>query len=309
MQPGPVLLEVSRNGMVESVHCGHLLVIDNSGKSILELGDTDSLIYPRSAVKSIQASAMVRAGLKLSPKELALVCASHAGSHEHMEVAAGILKSAGLSESDLLNTPDKPLGIQERIAWGDKPGTSLSANCSGKHSGMLATCVISGWDTKSYKDLSHPLQQAIVKEFESLTGSKITQTGIDGCGAPLFALSLKALATGIRNLLQSNDPVHQEVVNACLSNPTMVSGANRLPTLLLEKGLFAKDGAEGVMIIGNKDGVVVWKMSDGSQRGANELAVASLSHLGISIDLPREKVLGGGQVVGEITASKLVTHG
>ena len=132
-----------------------------------------------------------------------------------------------------------------------RPASSLAANCSGKHSGMLATCVINVWDSKSYKELIHPLQQAIIKEFESLTGSKITQTGIDGCGAPLFALSLKALANGVRNLLQSNDPVHQEVVGACLSNPTMVSGANRLPTLILEKGLFAKDGAEGVMIIGS----------------------------------------------------------
>jgi L-asparaginase II len=309
MNPGPVLLEVSRNGMVESVHCGHLLVVDNSGNPFLSLGDTDSLIYPRSAVKSIQASAMVRAGLKLSPKELALVCASHAGSAEHMDVASGILSGAGLSEKDLLNTPDKPLGIAERIAWGDKPGTSLSANCSGKHSGMLATCVVNGWDTKSYKELTHPLQQAIMKEFESLTGSKITQTGVDGCGAPLFALTLNALATGVRKLLESEDRVHQEVVAACLSNPKIVSGTNRLPTLLLEQGLFAKDGAEGVMIIGNKDGVVVWKMSDGSQRGANELAIATLSHLGISIELPRESVLGGGRVVGEITASKLVTHG
>jgi L-asparaginase II len=309
MQAGPVLLEVSRNGMVESVHSGHLLVIDNSGKDLLALGDLDSLIYPRSAVKSIQASAMVRAGLKVSAKELALVCASHAGSVEHMEVASGILAGAGLSEKDLLNTPDKPLGLSERIAWGDKPGTSLSANCSGKHSGMLATCVFNGWDIKSYKDLNHPLQQAIIREFESLTGEKITQTGVDGCGAPLFAISLRALAIGVRNLLQSKDPVHQQVVSACLSNPKMVSGTNRLPTLLLEKGLFAKDGAEGVMIIGNKDGIVVWKMSDGSQRGANELAMAALGKLGISIELPRESILGGGQVVGEITASKLVTHG
>ena len=309
MNPGPVLLEVSRNGMVESVHSGHLLVIDNSGKELLSLGDLDSLIYPRSAVKSIQASAMVRAGLKVSAKELALVCASHAGSAEHMEVASGILAGAGLSEKDLLNTPDKPLGLAERIAWGDKPGNSLSANCSGKHSGMLATCVINGWDIKSYKELNHPLQQAIIREFESLTGEKITQTGVDGCGAPLFAITLRGLAKGVRKLLQSTDPVHQEVVSACLSNPKMVSGTNRLPTLLLEKGLFAKDGAEGVMIIGNSDGVVVWKMSDGSQRGANELAMAALGKLGISIDLPRESILGGGQVVGEITASKLVTHG
>ena len=110
----------------------------------------------------------------------------------------------------------------------------------------------------------------------------------------------------------SNDPVHKEVVNACRENPVMVSGVGRLPTVLMERvdGLFVKDGAEGVMVIGTRSGeVIVWKMSDGSQRGAMTLALASLSHLGIKLDIERETVLGGGDVVGEIRASKLVRHG
>jgi L-asparaginase II len=294
--------------MVESIHSGHLLISDSSGASILELGDLDSIIYPRSAIKAIQAAAMLRSNLMVSPKQLALICASHAGSSEHLDVARSILSGAGLIE----NTPDKPLGSIERLAWGEKPGTSLAANCSGKHSGMLATCKANGWDIASYKDPNHPLQIAIKEEFEKLSGAEITKIGVDGCGAPLFALSLRAIARAFRNLMQSEQSIHQEVIRACRSNPLMVAGAGRLPTVLMSKvdGLFVKDGAEAVMVIASKSGeVIVWKMSDGSQRGAMTLALASLSHLGIEVESERETVLGGGQVVGEIRASKLVRHG
>lgn len=106
----------------------------------------------------------------------------------------------------------------ERAAWGDKAPTSLAANCSGKHAGMVATCKANGWDLASYKEVAHPLQQAIKNEFEKLSGEAITKVGVDGCGAPLFAISLTGLAKAIRNLMLSNDPVHQEVVSACRTN-------------------------------------------------------------------------------------------
>ena len=311
MKTGEVLVEVVRNEMVESVHAGHLLVLDASGKTILQLGDVDSLIYPRSAVKSIQASAMLRAGAKLNDQQIALACASHAGSSQHLSVALSTLQSVGLDETALRNTPDKPLDLKERAAWGDKAPTSLAANCSGKHAAMLATCVANGWDLTSYKNPNHPLQLAIKAEFERLSGEQITKVGVDGCGAALFAISLKALARAIHNLMISNDPVHKSVVNACRSNPVLVSGVGRLPTLLMEKvpGLFVKDGAEGVMVIATVKGeVIVWKMSDGSQRGAGALAVANLLHLGITVDIEREKVMGDGQVVGEVQASTLVVN-
>ncbi len=312
MEQGEVLLEVVRNGMVESIHSGHLLITGSDGKPLLELGNLASPIYPRSAVKSIQAAAMVRAGLKASTKELAMVCASHAGSSEHLDTALSILKSAGLDESVLKNTPDKPLDLVERAKWGERAPSSLAANCSGKHAGMVATCKVNGWDLASYKEITHPLQQVIRREFELLSGEAISKVGVDGCGAPLFAISITGLARAIRNLILSNDPLHQQLENACRSNPIMVSGVGRLPTILMEKidGLFVKDGAEGVMVIGTRSGeVIVWKMIDGSQRGAMTLAIASLSHLGIKLDIERETVLGGGEVVGEIRTSKLVRHG
>jgi L-asparaginase II len=312
MHAGEILVEVVRNEMVESVHDGHLLILDSSGKDLLKIGDVDQLIYPRSAVKSLQASAMLRAGLKVSGEQLALACASHAGSRAHLDVALSTLRSVGLDENALRNTPDKPLDPAERAAWGDKAPTSLAANCSGKHSAMVATCAVNGWDLETYKSPEHPLQIAIAAEFEKLSGEKITKVGVDGCGAALFAISLRALATAVRNLTLSNEAIHQEVVNACRNNPIMVSGVGRLPTLLMQKvsGLFVKDGAEGVMIMSTPKGeVIVWKMSDGSQRGNAALSVATLSHLGITVDLERENVMGDGRVVGEIRASKLVRHG
>ena len=312
MQAGEVLVEVVRNDLVESVHSGHLLIIDAAGKTILQLGNSDELIYPRSAVKSLQAAAVLRTGAKLNDQQIALACASHAGSAEHLAVAISTLRSVGLDESALRNTPDKPLDLKERAAWGDKAPSSLAANCSGKHSAMLAACVANKWDLESYKKAEHPLQIAIKAEFEELSGEKISKIGVDGCGAALFALSLSGLARAIHNLNISTDPIHQRVVKACRDNPVLVSGVGRLPTLLMEKvpGLFVKDGAEGVMVISTAKGeTIVWKMSDGSQRGASALAVVALSHLGISVDLEREKVLGDGQVVGEIRASKLVSHG
>lgn len=311
MELGQVLLEVVRNDLVESVHAGHLIAIDSAGGSILEIGDLDSPIFPRSAVKGLQAAAMLRAGLRVTPQQLALICASHAGSPEHLATAQAILTNAGVDESALLNTPDRPLDPAERLAWGDKAPSSLAANCSGKHAGMVATCITSGWDRTSYLKADHPLQQIILDEFEMLSGEKVSLIGVDGCGAALFALSLRGLVRAIAKLVDSEDPVHREVFNACRSHPHLVSGTGRLPTILMSQvdRLFVKDGAEGVMVMAQRGGgAIAWKMSDGSQRGAAALALASLSRIGIDLALPAEPVLGGGRVVGEVRASRILRN-
>ncbi|NDA36875.1 MAG: hypothetical protein EBX82_05900, partial [Actinobacteria bacterium] len=214
MHSGEVLLEVVRNDLVESIHSGHLLILDRDGREVLALGDLDQLIYPRSAVKSLQTSAMLRAGLKLNEQQIALACASHAGSTEHLSVVRSTLASVGLDESSLLNTADKPLGLLERAAWVGPP-SPLAANCSGKHAAMVATCKTNNWDLASYKDPSHPLQLAIANEFEILSGEQISHVAVDGCGAPLFALSLRALARAMRSLALSEDPIHKSVIRSC----------------------------------------------------------------------------------------------
>ena len=199
-----VLAQYVRDGVVESEHFGHLIALDASGAPALIKGDPNELIYPRSAIKSIQASAMVRKGLVQEVRSLALICASHSGSAEHQQVALEILKGAGLDESDLQCVPDRPIGVEERKEWGDKEPTRLAMNCSGKHAGMLATCIKNNWPTENYLDPSHPLQVAIRVELEDLAGEKVAKISVDGCGAPLFLMSMIGFAKAFHNLSVSS---------------------------------------------------------------------------------------------------------
>ena len=303
---GAILAELTRNKIVESVHSGHLLILNADGLVDLSKGDIGLPIFPRSAVKVIQATAMVRAGLKLPSEQLALACSSHSGSKLHQDTVLKILAGAGLSESDLQCAFDKPLGEKERIEWGNKEATRLAMNCSGKHSGMLATCVAAGWDTKSYLNLDHPLQLAYLKELEELAGEKVSNSTFDGCGAPLFAISLLGLAKAIQKVTLSKDPVHTEIMNACRANPVMMTGDDRKETKLMKQvaGLFMKDGAEGVEVMSLPDGkTAVLKISDGSPRAIQTIAGAILKRWGISVAIEEVPTYAAGNVVGGIRAT------
>jgi L-asparaginase II len=301
-----VLAEYVRDGVVESIHRGWLLALNADGSTALSLGDSTQLIFPRSTVKSIQGAAMVRIGLKLEPRLLALGCSSHSGSSEHLAGVREILALAQLDESALQCMLDKPLGDLERREWGDKPATRISMNCSGKHAAMLLTCVTNGWPIANYLDPAHPLQVAIKKELEELAGETITLTSTDGCGAPLFLLSLAGLAKAIRAITLSTDPVHQQVMNASRNNPVMVAGHGRLTTQMMEAvpGLYMKDGAEAVEVAAMKDGrTLVFKVADGSLRPFRVLVHAGLKVLGIDSPYEQENVLGGDRVIGAIRAN------
>jgi L-asparaginase II len=301
-----VLAEYVRDGVVESVHRGYLLALNADGSVNLALGDSEHLIFPRSCVKSIQGAAMVRAGLKLEPRLLALGSSSHSGSAEHLSAVREILALAKLDESALQCMLDKPLGDQERRAWGDKPATRISMNCSGKHAAMLLTCVINGWPIANYLDPAHPLQVAIKTELEALSGEKITLTSTDGCGAPLFLMSVAGLARAIRAITLSKDPVHQSVLDASRRFPEMVAGRGRLTTEMIEAvpGLYMKDGAEAVEIASMPDGrTLVFKVADGSLRPFRVLVHAGLKRLGIDSPYEAENVLGGDRVIGAIRAT------
>jgi L-asparaginase II len=179
-------------------------------------------------------------------------------------------------------------------------------NCSGKHAAMLLTCVTNGWPIANYLDPAHPLQVAIKKELEELAGERITLTSTDGCGAPLFLLSLAGLAKAIRAITLSTDPVHQEVMNASRNNPVMVAGHGRLTTQMMEAvpGLYMKDGAEAVEVAAMKDGrTLVFKVADGSLRPFRVLVHAGLKVLGIDSPYEQENVLGGDRVIGTIRAT------
>ena len=301
-----VLAEYVRDGVVESKHFGHLIAIDATGAPKLIKGDPNELIYPRSAIKSIQASAMVRHGLDPQIQLLALVCASHSGAKAHQEGALEILRGAGLTEAALQCVVDKPLGLAERKDWGDKAPTRLAMNCSGKHAGMLATCVANDWPIENYLDPNHPLQVAIISEMENLTEEKIEKISTDGCGAPLFLMSMNAFARAFYNLSTSTDPIHKKVIAACLAYPEMVAGNGRGDTELMKSvpGLFMKVGAEGVQAAFMPDGrTVVFKVSDGSERAHQVILQDAFAKLGVNIDVKHPEVLGGGKPIGEIRAS------
>jgi L-asparaginase II len=171
---------------------------------------------------------------------------------------------------------------------------------------MLLTCVVNGWPTDSYLDPVHPLQVAIKAELETLAGEKITLTSTDGCGAPLFLLSVAGLARAIRNITISKDSIHQEVMAASRAFPEMVAGKGRLTTQMIEAvpGLYMKDGAEAVEVASMPDGrTLVFKVSDGSLRPFRVLVHAGLKKLGIDSPYEPENVLGGDRIIGNIRAT------
>ena len=300
-----VLAEVLRSEIVESHHRGQLVLLNADGTVRLSRGNPEKLVYPRSSIKSVQAAAMVRAGLHLEPRLLALVASSHSGSAMHQNAALEILALGGLNESALLNAKDRPLGDEERRDWGSKPPTSLAQNCSGKHAGMLLTCVINNWPTHDYLDPQHPLQVLCREELENLAHETVSLTSVDGCGAPLFLISLLGLAKAIHEITISKDPVHESVLQSCRDFPAIVAGSGRLTTRKMSEvpGLFMKEGAEGVNVGSLPDGrAFAYKIEDGSSRPLGVLVVAALNEFGVSCPPENVAIYGGNMVVGEIRA-------
>jgi L-asparaginase II len=249
---------------------------------------------------------MLKAGLKVEASELAIICASHSGSQNHIDLVIKMLTSRGISTSQLKNAVDKPLGEKEKFSWGEKSASQLAQNCSGKHAGMLITCQQNGWDMKSYLDLNHPLQVAIKNEIEALAGEKVSAVSVDGCGAPLFAISLIGLARAILNLVKSEDDLYRQIVLACTKHPELVAGDGRLTTRMMRAipGLFMKEGAEGVQVCALRDGrVIALKIIDGSWRPVAPIIMDIFKRWGV--DMPDEsvKIYGGSSVIGEVIAN------
>jgi L-asparaginase II len=309
------LARVIRSGFAESVHHGALVVLDSDGRPLISAGDVTGPIFPRSSNKPLQAVGMLRAGLDpnqaLPGELLALAQSSHSGQSFHLAGVRRILLTAGLTDADLQNTPDLPLGPDERAAWlgaGQRP-TPLAQNCSGKHAAMLATCLAAGWDTTSYLDPTHPLQQALAAAIGELAGEEITATGIDGCGAPLVALSLTGLARAFTRLATAPTGTPESLVaQANREYPEYVGGTGRDVTRLIQgvQGLIAKDGAEGVYAAALPDGrAVALKIADGAERARRPVLAQALKAAGAEADvldelIEQETVLGHGQPVGRV---------
>ena len=305
----PVLVEVVRSGFTESVHRGSVVVTAPDGEVLLATGDVTSPMFPRSSNKPLQAAGMLHSGLSYDGADLALACGSHSGEPGHVERVAAMLAAAGLDESALACPPAYPL--HEPSMHAAAGPLRVTMNCSGKHAAMLATCVAAGWPTDGYEDPAHPLQKAIADAVVSLTGEPIAATGVDGCGAPLFAFSLTGLARSFGRLTQA-DPGSDErrVADAMRAHPWLVAGTDREDTVAMKAvpGLLSKVGAEAVWAMALPDGTALaLKLDDGTKRGCAPLGVAMLRHLGVDVselaDLAAPAVLGGGREVGRLKVS------
>jgi L-asparaginase II len=314
------LVAANRDGLVESVHYGSAIALAADGSTVAAAGDPLAAFYPRSSLKPLQAVAMVRAGLELPADLLALAAASHSGGAKHRQGALRILEQHGLSVSDFGNSRDLPYGVSEREDWLRNGGRSshLTQNCSGKHAAMAATCTINGWPVKGYLDPSHPLQQLVARTVTELTGEEPLALSTDGCGTPLFALTLPGMARAFgviaRAAAHDDGSAEAAVGLAMQQHPDMVAGECRDVTELMRllPGAVAKDGFEGVQLAGLPDGsAVAVKISDGGDRARMPATIRLLEALGVDTGplagIATAPVLGGGRQVGVLEATDFLS--
>jgi L-asparaginase II len=283
------LFELTRGHVVESIHFGAIAVVDSHGLLRYSYGDPQTVAFLRSSAKPFQALPFVEHGgmdmFDLTQKELALICASHEGSDEHVRVAAGIQAKAGIHESDLqcgVHMPGDTQAYKALIASGKKPTTNRN-NCSGKHSGMLAHAKMRGLPLDTYLDNRHPIQEDILTGFAAMCNypKEKVEIGIDGCSAPNFAVPLYNSALAFAHLCDPQDGSEERakasraITSAMTSYPEMVSGPGEFDCRLMQVGkgrIVCKRGAEGFQAIGlaagllggNSPGIgITFKVSDG----------------------------------------------
>jgi L-asparaginase II len=290
----PVLVEVLRGGLVESRHHGAVAVVDADGATVLALGDVAQPVYPRSAVKMIQALPFVESGAPdkfgFGDKELALACASHGGEPAHVETASRMLARAGLDGSALecgVQWPSHQASSQALVRSG-ATATALHNNCSGKHAGFLCFACQAGFDHRGYVGVRHPVQREVRAALESLTGLALSedQCGIDGCSIPTFAIPIAALAhafarigTG-RSLAPARQKAAVRLRAACAAEPYFVAGTGRFCSEVMKMfgaRVLVKTGAEGVFcgVLPELGLGIAIKCEDGGTRAA-QVAMAKM---------------------------------
>jgi L-asparaginase II len=296
---------LERDGIVESRHRGIAALTGPDGKLIDHLGSSKRIIYPRSAVKPLQAVAMRRAGLRLSGAELAICCGSHQGTDAHLELVNGILAGVGLTTDALQCPPSWPGNPAARA---NASGESREAfNCSGKHAGFLAASVAAGWDTANYLNAEHPIQGLVRDVLEEFSGEPILHSTVDGCGAPLHTITVEGLARAFGKFAAEET----DIAEAMLAHPWAVGDVGSVDAIVMAEGLVAKLGAEGVFAVGTPDGHgVAVKIADGSLRAAPLVAVQLLHKNGLITDASfarlNEKLavksMGGSVELGRLEA-------
>jgi L-asparaginase II len=292
----PVIVEVTRGGRVESRHAGAVAVCDARGRLLASVGDVDRAVFPRSAVKGLQALPLVESGAAdrygFGPAELALACASHSGEPGHVATAARMLTLAGLDAGALKCGVHWPIHQPSAQALARDGGTAsaLHNNCSGKHAGFLCVACATGADPAHYIQPAHPVQRAVKATLENLTGAVLTKedVAIDGCSAPTWAVPLTGLAQGFARfgtgvgLAPERATAAARLREACAAHPWHVAGTGRFCTEIMSRfgaRVFVKTGAEGVYCAALPEqglGIAV-KCDDGAGRAAEVTMAAMLA--------------------------------
>ena len=296
----PVLVEVTRGPMVESRHRGSAVVVDAGGTVAARWGDHGQAIYPRSAIKPLQAIPLVESGAAeafgLGDAEIALACASHNAEPRHTECVTAWLDRIGLSDADLECGPHwsmHPATARALAGAGGTPG-AIHNNCSGKHAGFLTTAVHKGEPTQGYVRLEHPVQQRLLGVLESMCGADLgtAPRGIDGCAIPTVAIPLQNLACGMARfaapdgLSLSRAAACRRIAAAIAAEPFMIAGTDRYCTdVVAATGgrAIVKTGAEGVFCAALPQfglGVAL-KCDDGATRASEIMMSAVLRHIGV----------------------------
>lgn len=332
------LVEVTRGGITESRHRGHVVAVEPDGTITAYLGAPETVTYLRSSAKPHQAIPLIASGAAdrfgFTEKEIALACASHSGEPIHTEVAASMLRKIGLGPEALkcgIHEPFSPEVARRLREQGEEPNV-LQNNCSGKHAGMLALALHLGAPTETYDQPDNPVQRAIGKIISRFSGIPIEDiaVGIDGCGVPVFGITVKAMALMYARLISPPRELDDKTKDACArivsamtTHPELIGGASdRLDTELMKaaKGrLVSKVGAEGVYTVGilpcqdwPRGLGLALKIEDGDDHRARPtVVIESLRQLGILADESLEAVSRyaffpvhnrRGDVVGEVTA-------
>jgi len=285
------MVEVTRNGAVESVHQGTAVLINSSGEILKEWGNSEILIYPRSALKPIQSLNLYKEGvaeaLNLSDELIALTTASHHAENFHQEMISDWLKKMNLNENHLSCGPAWPLNEKYQLEAYSKYKTKrkIFHNCSGKHCGHLAVCQYKNLPIKNYQNKKHPIQKDLIQLIEDLSKYKIKNVGVDGCTLPNPLMPLKKFAFAAAQLadykkLNDHSTIAKRIFDSCIKFPEIVGGSKSINSILtkLSKGkAFFKNGAEGVFvaIIPEKKSALAVKIIDGARRAA-EVAIAGL---------------------------------
>ncbi|MFC6898787.1 asparaginase [Nonomuraea dietziae] len=272
----------------------------------------DAPVLPRSSAKPFQALACLVTGAALPGARLAIAAGSHTGEDFHVRLVAELLEEYGLGLDALRCPEDWPEdeSTRRRLIREGLTKTRERMNCSGKHAAMLAASVANGWDVASYLDQDHPLQRQVRAAVEELSGEKAAAVAVDGCGAPLFGLSLTGLARAVQALvLATPGSAPRQVADAMREHPEYVGGTGHQNTELMRAlpGAVVKGGAEGVLVAALESGhTAAVKVIDGSPRATTAIALSVLRRMGCDVSgadaFSVVQVLGGGVPVGEIHA-------